>query len=158
MKLTDFLMLRGGVRRAALVVFTLLTGFFGLCLGTVMAVGEQVLVENEKLRVSVPEGFPEKWAGGPFLPLRLRFENRTASSLRASFFTDDRLFNGAGGADLSSARVVVQIPLGVSTRDVFLPVAFHHGQSYRQIVLEAEGVNGRIHRPVRHGDITGTSA
>lgn len=158
MKLTDFLMLRGGGRRAALVALTLLTALFVCCLGTVMAVGEQVLVENENLRVSVPEGFPEKWAGGPFLPLRLRFENRTAKSLRASFFTDDRLFNGAGGADLSSARVVVQIPIGVSTRDVFLPIAFHHGQPYRQIVLEAEGVNGRIHRPVRHGDITGTSA
>lgn len=143
-------------RSTALLAAALMALFAGLCATTAQAVGEQVLVETDHLRVSVPEGFPEKWAGGPFFPIRLRLENRTSRPLQASFFTDDRLFNGVGGSNLSSARTGVQIPPGVSTRDVFLPLAFHHGQSYRQIVLEAEGVNGRVHRPVRHGDLSGT--
>ena len=143
-------------RSTALLAAALMALFAGLCATTARAVGEQVLVETDHLRVSVPEGFPEKWAGGPFFPIRLRLENRTSRPLQASFFTDDRLFNGVGGSNLSSARTGVQIPPGVSTRDVFLPLAFHHGQSYRQIVLEAEGVNGRVHRPVRHGDLSGT--
>ena len=148
--------MQGRFRFVRMFVLMLLTFLSGLGGKTSWAVGEQVLVANEKLRVSVPDGFPEKWAGGPFLPLRLRFENRTSKTLRASLFCDDRLFNGLGGADLSSARTFVQIPLGVSTRDVFLPVAFHHAQPYRQIVLQAEGGDGRIHRPVRYGDMNGT--
>ena len=62
------------MRMFVLMLLTFLSGLGGK---TSWAVGEQVLVANEKLRVSVPDGFPEKWAGGPFLPLRLRFENRT---------------------------------------------------------------------------------
>jgi hypothetical protein len=100
-----------------------------------VAAGDRILLDLKEVRVTSPLA-PEKWAWGPFFPLRLKFENRTDRPLEVRVVAEDRLHNAKGGADFSVGESSFQVAPGSTLRDVFLPVANHHGGAYRTLAVQ----------------------